>query len=239
MYSISANEYDLTEEKHLNYQKEAKELTKLIKTVHPKAKTILDVACGTGEHALYLGKRFQVDGLDINRKFVVAAREKNPIGRFYCADMRKFSLRKKYDVITCLYAAIGFAKTISSLQRTIRCFEKHLNDNGVIIVNPWLTPNAWVKGKFDGKAFMTSTESEKTNFCLMNRGIQKGRITLIEIHYLFGSKNGVRHITNKHDIGLFTVKEMKTAFKNADLKVTYEDNGITKKRFYIAKRNNK
>jgi|GEM_PF-3888791 len=32
---------------------------------------------------------------------------------------------------------------------------------------------------------------------------------------------------------------MKTAFKNADLKDTYEDNGITKKRFYIAKRNNK
>ena len=62
---------------------------------------------------------------------------------------------------------------------------------------------------------------------------------MVEIHYLFGSKNGVRHITNKHDIGLFTVKEMKTAFKNADLKVTYEDNGITKKRFYIAKRNNK
>ena len=237
MYSISATQYDQCHEIK-NYQQEAGEIAKLIKSIHPKAKSVLDVACGTGEHNRYLCKKFLVDGLDMNRKFLAAARKKNPNGRYYYADMRQFELRKKYDVITCLYASIGFAKTLASLQRTIRCFEKHLKDDGAIIVHPWNTPSEWKKYKFDRKVYPLTTESENTKIGLINTGIRSGLLTLIETHYLIGTSKGIRHISEKHDLGLFTIREMKTAFKKANLKVTYEDNGITKIKFYIARRYN-
>ena len=73
----------------------------------------------------------------------------------------------------------------------------------------------------------------------MNTGLRSGLLSLIETQYLFGTSKRIRHFTEKHDLGLFTVKKIKNPFKKVNLKVTYKDNGITKDKFYIGRRNNK
>jgi trans-aconitate methyltransferase len=71
----------------------------LIARERPGARTILDIACGTGEHARFLSADFEVDGIDIEPKFVEIARTKNPAGNFSVADMRAFQLENYYDVV--------------------------------------------------------------------------------------------------------------------------------------------
>jgi trans-aconitate methyltransferase len=74
-------------------------IRQLIARERPGAKTILDVACGTGEHARLLSADFEIDGIDLEPKFVEIARAKNPDGNFSVADMRAFQLEKRYDVV--------------------------------------------------------------------------------------------------------------------------------------------
>jgi ubiquinone/menaquinone biosynthesis C-methylase UbiE len=75
-----------------NYPDEADKIAALIRREHPTAKTILDVACGTAEHAKLLSAPFSVDGIDIEPGFVEAAKAEVPSGQFYVADMRSFEL---------------------------------------------------------------------------------------------------------------------------------------------------
>src|ERR1700730_6236580 len=100
-----------------NYARECDRLRALIHEVVPGARTILDVACGTGEHAKFLKQHYAVDGIDIKERYLLAARLKNPSGTYTPADMMEFDLARTYDVVTCLFSAIGIARTFERLER--------------------------------------------------------------------------------------------------------------------------
>ena len=53
MFSKSAHWYDLLYS-FKDYREEATYIPKLLNQIHPDAKTILEVACGTAEHDRYL-----------------------------------------------------------------------------------------------------------------------------------------------------------------------------------------
>ena len=82
-----------------NYARECERLRSLIGEAVPAASTILDVACGTGEHARFLKDHYAVDGVDINENYLRAARLKNPAGDYARADMTDFDLGRTYDVV--------------------------------------------------------------------------------------------------------------------------------------------
>src|SRR3954447_17991306 len=108
MYSSSVAEiYDLLHATHKDYAAEASDIAGQIRRVHPQAKTVLDVACGTAEHARLLveNHQFQVDGLDINPSFVRIARTKLVGGSVFEADMTSFVLPARYDVVLCLFSS--------------------------------------------------------------------------------------------------------------------------------------
>lgn len=85
MFSESASLYDLIYSRFKDYEDEASQIDALIKSGHSDASSVLDVACGTGEHARILSERFgySVDGVDIEGEFVRIAQQKNPKGRFW------------------------------------------------------------------------------------------------------------------------------------------------------------
>ena len=51
MFSASADVYDLIYSSFRDYPAETAQLAALIRAAHPAARRILDVACGTAEHA--------------------------------------------------------------------------------------------------------------------------------------------------------------------------------------------
>ena len=54
MFSESAELYDLIYSRFKDYPAEARQLAELIRRERPGARTVLDVACGTAEHARLL-----------------------------------------------------------------------------------------------------------------------------------------------------------------------------------------
>jgi SAM-dependent methyltransferase len=114
LYSRSAEYYDKLYAKK-DYEGEAARLAALIRERHPSARTLLDVACGTGRHLAFLKREFEAEGLDASRRILALARAANPDLRFRVGDMRRFRLGERFDVVACLFSSIGYMTRPSGL----------------------------------------------------------------------------------------------------------------------------
>src|SRR5688572_25745977 len=107
MFSKSARFYDAIYS-FKDYAAEAIEVQDLIQSRNPEARTLLDVACGTGLHLQHLAGTFDVAGLDLDPELLRIAGERVPDVPLHEADMRTFDLGERFDAITCLFSSIGY-----------------------------------------------------------------------------------------------------------------------------------
>ncbi len=229
MFSKSAHLYDLIY-RFKNYASESQKIIDLLEKECPHAQTILDVACGTAEHDKYLSEKYRVDGIDLDPNFVKIASDKNPKGHFYRADMRDFSLQKTYDVVLCLFSSIGYVKSMDNVVKALDCFKRHAAHDGVIIVEPWFTPEVWQNGSIH----MLTAETGDSKVCRMNLSGREGDVSILNFHYLVGTPGKIEHFTERHELSLFTVEQMKNAFQTAGLEVIYDSEGLSGRGLYIA-----
>jgi SAM-dependent methyltransferase len=100
---------------------------------HPNARTLLELACGTGAHLALLADDYAVEGLDISRAMLKYARQRLPGVTFHRLDMVAFKLRKHFDAIVCPYDSINHLLRLSDWARTFKAAKRHLNPGGVFI----------------------------------------------------------------------------------------------------------
>lgn len=82
--------------------------------------SLLDVACGTGLHLQHLAPRFgHVEGLDLNERMLALARDRLPGVPLHHGDMLDFDLGRRFDVITCLFSAIGHMKRYADMSEAV------------------------------------------------------------------------------------------------------------------------
>lgn len=217
MFNKSAKYYDIIYTSMKDYSNEAYLIADLITSLHPGCKTILNVACGTGEHDKYLKNRFHLDGMDINEEFIEIARGKNPECNYYQADMTSFELGKRYDIVMCLFSSIGYVKTLENLGISINCLKNHINDKGMILIEPWFTPQTW----HPGKLHMTVVDKNDLKISRINISEAKGNKSFFTLHYLVGTLESIDYFTEYHELGLFTDDQMRKSFMNAGFEVEY------------------
>ena len=122
-------------------------LRDIVRRVTPAASTLLDVACGTGRHLEFLQQHFQVEGLDLSPDMLEVARARCPGVPFHEGSFVDFHLGRLFDAVTCLFGSIGYAGTPDGLHQAIGSMARHLKPGGVLIVEPWLMPPAFVPGR--------------------------------------------------------------------------------------------
>jgi SAM-dependent methyltransferase len=215
-----------------NYARECERLGDLIDEAVPGARTLLDVACGTGEHGRFLKQRYAVDGIDINEDYLRAARVKNPGGKYARGDMTDFNLARTYDVVTCLFSAIGIVRSFERLECAISCMARHVRPGGVLIVEPWFTPDQWTPGRL----FIHAGEIGRDKVCRMSLSGRKGNLSVLLYHYLRGTPDGIEHYSERLELGLFTRDEMIWAFESAAMEVRYDSEGLMGRGIYIGRR---
>jgi len=217
-----------------DYEQEAKEIMRIVEeSLHSEGRRLLDVACGTGRHIEYLKDQFEVEGLDISREMLEIARVRNPNVTFHQADMTDFNLGKKFDVITCLFSAIGYAKTRELAGSAIACMSRHLLVGGLLIVEPWFPPEAW----HAGTVHATLIDEPNLKIARVNTSFVKGHLSYFDLHHLIGTPEGTTHFVEHHELGLFTIEEMRKMFADAGLSVQYDPEGLTGRGLYVGKKN--
>ena len=81
-----------------------------------KPKTILDLACGTGELESKLSRTgIKFTGVDISPGMIKAAKKKFPQGKFIVGDAAKVRLGEKFDMVLLLFDSANHMRSLSHL----------------------------------------------------------------------------------------------------------------------------
>ena len=237
MFTPSAHLYDtIYLSRGKNYAAEAESVHQLIQhNLRSGGSRLLDVACGTGLHTSYLREHYQVEGLDLDARMLEAARQKCPELIFHRGDMRDFELGRQYDVITCLFSSIGYVGTIAGLDQAIANFERHLKPGGLILIEPWFTPETWQTGSVHA----TFVDEPRLKISRMNTSEREGNLSYFVFHYQVGTPEGIEYFTERHELGLFTVEEYLSAFRACGLDVEHDPLWLNGRGLYMASKPDK
>jgi len=232
MFTKSAQYYDLIYSGK-DYQSEVARLVGIIhQNLGSHDNRLLDVACGTGLHIQYLKEHFQVEGLDLSPELLEIARQKHPEITFYHADMIDFDLGVEFDILTCLFSSIGYVKTLDNLHAALSSMARHLTPGGILIIEPWFTPLTWQPNTVHAILI----DHPELKIARVNTSFMEGRLSYFDLHYLIGTPQKTEYFVERHELGLFEIEEMQSAFTEADLEVDYDEGGLTGRGLYIGKK---
>jgi ubiquinone/menaquinone biosynthesis C-methylase UbiE len=141
--------------------------------------TLLDIACGTGMHLLHLKKNYECTGVDLSPFLLKAAAERNPECTFIEGDMRFLELGQWFDVVVCLFSAIGYVRTFDALESTLARFYTHTAPGGVAIVEPWLFPENY----HDGHMSLDTVDLPGYKVARMTTNTKVGDLSVMDMHY--------------------------------------------------------
>lgn len=224
MYDELAKYYDRIYSED-RYEAEGLRLREVLRRYGPSpARTLLDVACGTGGHIQYLQRWYDCRGIDASEPMLRLARRRLPAVPFTRGRMESFRLDERFDVITCLFSAIGYVRTRSALEATLRNFARHLRPGGIAVIEPWLAPEAYRRGH----THLTTYNTPELRLARMSVGERRGRESIIDFHYLIATPGRpVRYLRDPHVMGLFTTPETLERLRRAGLRGRHLRRGLS------------
>jgi SAM-dependent methyltransferase len=228
MFTRSARFYDAVYS-FKDYAAEAAKVDALIHEHKPGARTLLDVACGTGKHLEHLRERYEVEGLDLDPNLLAIAAERLAGVPLHEGDMTSFDLGRRFDAVVCLFSSIGYAKTVEKLERAVTSMANHLEPGGVLLIEPWLTPDVWEDGHLGG----VFVDEPDLKIARVNLAEREGRLSRFVFHYLVLTPEGVERFEEPHELSLFTHEEYLAAFRSARLDVEYDAEGLMGRGLYV------
>lgn len=229
MFTESAAFYDVLYS-FVDYGAAVREIRAKLDAQAPRASNLLDVGCGTGRHLELLRERYEVEGLDINPTMLMVARERCPNVAFHEADMADFSLARRFDAITCLFSSIAYVRTEERMRSAIACMRRHLNPGGVLVVEPWFTPEAY----WTGTITANHVDQGDLKIAWMYTSEREGPVSVLDIHYLVGRPTGVETFHERQELGLFSEQQHLDAFSDAGLEARHESDGPFGRGLYVA-----
>jgi SAM-dependent methyltransferase len=128
-YSEIANYFDevVGERSDIEYIKN------LVQRHHPRARSVLEIACGTGAVLEHFVPNFDVEGLDLSLAMLKKAKKRFGPARFLQQDMRNFSTGRTYDVILCVFNSINHLHKFTDWKKVFKSAYRHLNPGGIFV----------------------------------------------------------------------------------------------------------
>ena len=111
----------------------AERLSRYIRNASPRAKSVLELGCGTGSDLKHLASTYDVSGIDLSSKMLSIATRKVPQAKLFRQDMVRFRLKKRFDVICCVFDSINHILRFSDWRTFFFHVERHLVNDGCFI----------------------------------------------------------------------------------------------------------
>lgn len=130
-----------------DYGEECALIESIFQTYADNVRTVLDLGCGTGNHALPLAQRgYEVVGIDRSADMLARARQKSMRAGingnlvFHRGNIQSTDLKRDFDAVLMMFAVLGYqlenADVLAAL-RTARC---HLRSGGIFLFDVWYGP---------------------------------------------------------------------------------------------------
>lgn len=237
MYTKTAPFYDAIYS-FKDYADEVKKIQGFIKKRGRRDYTnLLDVACGTGKHLAYFKDYYTTEGLDLDAGMVAVAQERLPDVPCHHASMIDFDLGRQFDLITCLFSSIGYVEKVDNLNQTLATMARHLSDDGLILIEPWLMVETFKVGT----VHQLCVDEPHIKIARMGTSVIEDNVSVMEMQYLVGENhpdtlNSIHHFVEIHRLALFTHEEYLQAFEKVGFHAIFDEKGITGRGLYIGVR---
>jgi SAM-dependent methyltransferase len=145
-----ADQYDLFYEDK-DYEAECDMIEEIFRRYSSGAvHAILDLGCGTGNHAVLLASRgYQITGVDrspemlsiVENKVRTAVRSGlTDIPTFLNGDVCSLDLGQTFDAVLMMFAVLGYQLTNEDVLAALHTVRKHLRSGGLFICDVWYGP---------------------------------------------------------------------------------------------------
>jgi dTDP-3-amino-3,6-dideoxy-alpha-D-glucopyranose N,N-dimethyltransferase/dTDP-3-amino-3,4,6-trideoxy-alpha-D-glucopyranose N,N-dimethyltransferase len=233
-FSGMARYYDaIYRAKGKNYRAEAEYLHGVIQRHRPGSRSLLDAACGTAEHLLHLSEHYDVAGFDLSRPMLDVARAKLPRARFHVADLTLPPVAGRFDVVTCLFAAIAYLPDRPTLSTAVTALAGLLNPGGLLLIEPGVMPDkvappttSTLTATIDGVMIQRTTSAELLREH-RNPTAAPSAIRITFDHAVRSSDPSVAptRFTERHTLQLFTRHDYQNAIAGAGLRCDFDPAG--------------
>jgi SAM-dependent methyltransferase len=205
-----------------DYQKEIELLLQHLDRHAPDARTLLDVACGTGRHLELLSGRFQVEGIDVSPAMLSVACDRLGGVRLHEGDMRTFDLGRRFDVVVCLFGSIALLKALDEARLAVRNLVAHTNPGGLVVVEPWVSDEIFEDTRVDASV----QDLPGGKIAMASAARRQGRIAKLDMHYWISQKGRIRHISELFEVGVWREAEYRSLLADEGLEVHYDREGL-------------
>ncbi|MCI4371827.1 MAG: class I SAM-dependent methyltransferase [Thermoplasmata archaeon] len=144
-YGRFAEYYDLLYHGFVDYEGDVAFLERVFRRYRRgRPRSLLDLGCGTGNHALPLLRRgYGVTGLDASGPMLAIARRKAraehlPL-RLVRGNMRSFHFGRSFDAAVSMFGAFGYLLAKQDVQGCLRSVRRHLVPDGLFAFEYWQT----------------------------------------------------------------------------------------------------
>lgn len=136
-----ASAYDLLYQEK-GYDRECDFLEEIFAQGGHTIRSILDLGCGTGGHALVLARRgYSVTGVDRSSRMVSIAREKARREglsiEFVESDIRELSLNRSFDAVIAMFAVMSYQTRNTDVEALCTAAFRHLHEKGLFVFDCW------------------------------------------------------------------------------------------------------
>lgn len=219
-YKKLAKYYDAMHQRR-NYKKEANFIIKRIFEINPKAKSLIDVGCGTGTHLKLIEKRFSVlYGVDLNEEILEIARKKTSNIKYVQGNMQTFKINKRFDCLISLYSVFNYNLTLKDARKTLINFYKHLKSKGVLIIALYNPQNA------EEKVSLHAGGNKSFKVAKVNEHVYNPKTKIETSNFFVIWKDG-----NEMDFDIEKNHKMRI-FKSDEIHKMLIDTGFNKPTFY-------
>jgi len=131
-----------------------------------RAKSVLEIACGTGRIAARLAQNgLRVVGVDLSPAMLDIARAKNSNARWIEGDMRSFEAGERFDLAILPGHSFQFMLTPEDQLAALACAKRHLNTGGRLVIHLDHQDVKWlgeIHGEFEHAKDVTHPETGHT-----------------------------------------------------------------------------
>jgi len=183
-----------------------------------QVKSVLDLACGTGNVAMRLAKMgYEVWGVDISAPMIAEAKRKaREAGldiHYEVQDAAQLQLTKEFDLILSLFDSLNYILSPEKLQETFRRVYQHLRAGGAFIfdVN---TEYALREGLFDQDNLCSR---RRLLYRWKSRFNEETRICTVEMEFWLRNEAGeaIKHFMEVHRQRAYSLAALNTMLRDA------------------------
>jgi ubiquinone/menaquinone biosynthesis C-methylase UbiE len=236
-FSLEARFYDKIWGQH-DYDADVKFLADFFRKYH--CKSVIDIGCGTGNHALRLSKLgYQVTGVDVSPAMLKIAKMKDKEAKikFIQGDMRKLEKvvlkGQRFDAAICLGQVFSHLMTDKDVQAFFGRLHKILKQNGLFVFSARNAKkiNEEYLNKLQLDHMLNEEKLQLVILAHNTRDSQNPNIILWNPIYLMKEKNKVDLQIREHKLRWFDFSKLKRIIKENGFEIIAAYSGPMKEKF--------